>query len=90
MTFDLSFERVYPQPAEQVWQALSDPAALGSWLMETDFVPEVGREFTMWCDGEEGTSEKIKCALLEYDPPRRMLWSWQHESAQQQAETFVE
>lgn len=44
----------YPHPPEVVWRTLTDSAALGEWLMETDFVPEVGRPFTMWCDGGEG------------------------------------
>ena len=90
MKFELGFERVYPQPSEKVWLALTDPVALGQWLMETDFVPEVGRTFTMWCDDGAGGTDTYSCALLEYDPPNRMLWSWVLDGSQDQGDTYVE
>jgi uncharacterized protein YndB with AHSA1/START domain len=90
MKFEIAFERVYPHPPEKIWRALTDPVALGEWLMETDFVPEVGRTFTMWCDDREGGTDTYICTLLEYDPPNRMLWSWVLDGSQDQGDTYVE
>jgi len=47
MRFEIRFEGFYPQPPEKVWRSLTDPAALGEWLMETDFAPQPGCDFTM-------------------------------------------
>lgn len=90
MKFQIGFERVYPHSVEKVWQSLIEPAALGQWLMETDFKPEKGRAFTMWCDDGEGGTDVYHCRLLEYEPPRRMLWSWVVDGAAAQGETLVE
>ena len=44
MNRDLRFETIYPYPPSVVWQAVTDPAALGEWLMPVfEFAPEVGR-----------------------------------------------
>ena len=90
MKFDIAFERVYAHPIEKVWQALSNAQALGSWLMETDFVPEVGRDFEMSCDDGAGGTDVYRCKVLELEPPRRMLWSWLLEGREHLGETFVE
>lgn len=90
MTFDIAFERIYPYPRAKVWRAVTDRNLLGQWLMETDFVPETGRSFTMWCDDGRGGVDHYLCRLLAYEPPRRMLWSWVVEGRQSLGETRVE
>lgn len=90
MRFDISFERTYPHPVATVWRALTDPALLGRWLMETDFVAEPGREFRMWCENAEGGRDRYLCRVLEYEPPRRMLWSWVLDGRQGEGATHVE
>lgn len=90
MKFDIAFERVYPHRIEKVWRALTDTSLLGQWLMETDFAPEVGRSFTMWCkDDQDGTDEYL-CEVLECDPPFRMRWSWVVDGHQSLGNTYVE
>lgn len=79
MKFAMEFSETYPHPVSKVWTALTDPAALGAWLMETDFAPEPGRAFTMWCDGAGGGIDTYRCRLLEIEPERRMLWAWNLE-----------
>ena len=68
-------EAVFPVRIESVWQALTDSDELTAWLMENDFVARVGNRFTMRCDPEGD----IECQVLELDPPRRMVWSWNGE-----------
>lgn len=90
MRFEITFEKTYPHPAEKVWAALTDRAALGAWLMETDFAPKPGREFTMRCDDGEGGTDLYLCKVLELEPERRMVWSWTLDGRQSQSETIVE
>lgn len=90
MKFELAFDRVYPHPVDAVWRALTDKQALGQWLMETDFEPVLGREFKMWCSDGEGGTDTYLCVLRDYDPPRRMLWSWVLEGGQDDGEMLVE
>lgn len=90
MKFSLDFTETYPHPPEKVWRALTDAKALGQWLMENDFVPEAGREFTLRCDDGSGGTDVYLCKLVEYEPERRMLWSWLLESRKSQPPTMVE
>lgn len=92
-----SFKRVavYPQGIEDVWAALTDPKALGEWLMPTTFsAPEVGSRFRFQYDPEFlCPSGIVDCEVLESDPPRRMTWSWRHralEGARQAPAMLVE
>ena len=90
MKFNVAFERTYPHPLEKVWHAVTDRKALSAWLMETDFVPEAGREFSMWCDDGEGGTDHYQCKVLEIGPPSRMRWSWVLDGRQGEGETIVE
>lgn len=90
MKFDISFDRVYPHAIETVWDALTNPDALGQWLMRTDFAAEQGRPFRMWCETKDGGTDEYDCKVLEIDPPRRMLWSWILDGRQKDGETLVE
>lgn len=67
----------YPHPVADVWAAITDPRAIAEWLMPNTFVPAKGARFKfmtdpIWlCD-----SSTTECEVLEFDPPRRMVWSW--------------
>ena len=76
MRLDLSFDKTFPQDIEAVWRALTDPEALGAWLMRTDFAPEPGRPFRLWYDREGGGEGCFDCEILALEPPTRMVWSW--------------
>lgn len=90
MKFDLSFERLYPHPREKVWHGLTDAEALGRWLMETDFVPERGASFQMWCENLDGGTDRYLCRVVDIEPMSRMLWSWKLAGAERDYVTFVE
>ncbi|HSM42014.1 MAG TPA: SRPBCC domain-containing protein [Afifellaceae bacterium] len=90
MKFDITFDRIFPHRLEKVWQAVTDRTTLSAWLMETDFVPEGGREFQMWCDDGEGGEDRHLCRVLDIEPPNRMLWSWVLRGRQGDGETIVE
>ena len=90
MKFDIAFQRTYRHAIERVWRAVTDREALGAWLMESDFLPEAGRDFQMWCDDGEGGRKCYLCKVLEIEPPTRMLWSWLLDGRQDAGETTVE
>jgi uncharacterized protein YndB with AHSA1/START domain len=66
----------YPYPVESVWQALTDPAALREWLMENDFKPVEGHEFTFTMPPKPGFDGKVRCRVLRVDPPRVLSYTW--------------
>lgn len=70
-------QAVYPHPIERVWSALTDPDALAQWLMPNNFEPVAGRAFEFRVDPNFAYSGIVRCRVLEIDPPRRMLWSWE-------------
>ncbi|HSS64721.1 MAG TPA: SRPBCC domain-containing protein [Gammaproteobacteria bacterium] len=90
MKFEIELSRTYPHPVQEVWRALTDSAALGEWLMETDFVPEPGREFQMWCETDEGHTDIYLCKVLEIEIEKRMLWSWVLKGREGDGATTVE
>lgn len=90
MKFAISFERVYPHPIDNVWRGLTERGALGEWLMTTDFVPEEGRSFRMWCEREDGQTDVYLCKVLVLEPPHRMVWSWVLEGREKDGDTRVE
>lgn len=89
MSFEIVMERVYPHPRDRVWRALTDRAALGAWLMETDLVPEADRDFRMWCDNGAGGTDIYLGRVLNIEPPERMLWSWRLDGEPQEHETLI-
>jgi uncharacterized protein YndB with AHSA1/START domain len=70
-------EAYYPHPPERVWRALTTPALLASWLMESeDFAPVVGRRFRFRTAPKPGFDGVVHCEVLEADPPRRLAYTW--------------
>jgi uncharacterized protein YndB with AHSA1/START domain len=76
MPKSLRFEAVYPFAPEQVWVALTDPAAIADWLMPNDFKPQVGHRFNFHTKPAPGFDGTVHCEVLEVQPPRRLAYSW--------------
>lgn len=89
MKFGLVFEQVFDKPIERVWKAITDRRAMKTWLLDTNFVPEIGRSFEMWCENKDGSIDTYHCQVLELEPPRRMLWSWVLAGSESEGITFV-
>ena len=43
-------ERDIPHPPEKIWRALTQPLLIAEWLMQNDFVPNVGHRFNFRAD----------------------------------------
>jgi uncharacterized protein YndB with AHSA1/START domain len=77
MTNELMLEVTYPHRPEHVWRALTDPAALATWLMPNDFAPVVGHQFTFRAPPQPWFDGVVRCEVLSVDPPHRLVYSWQ-------------
>lgn len=76
MKRDLRFEATYPHPPERVWRALTERQALGAWLMENDFEPRLGHQFTFRTKPVGSFDGLVHCQVTELDPPRRLAYTW--------------
>ena len=63
----------YPHAVDSVWRALTDPAALASWLMPNDFVATVGQRFRF--DATPGFGI-VDGEVLDVDAPRLLPCRW--------------
>lgn len=82
MSDSITLSAEYPHPVVKVWRALTDPRILSAWLMPTDFVPELGREFCFRCEPVPPEFEGqwggiVKCRVLEIEPQRRLSYTWE-------------
>jgi uncharacterized protein YndB with AHSA1/START domain len=73
---DLSFDVVYPNRPEEIWRALTNPDDLADWLMENDFVPQIGHKFHFRSKSRFGFERIIPCEVLEVDAPRVLSYIW--------------
>lgn len=77
MIDDIVHEAIYPYPPEDVWRALTTPAALRAWLMDTTFeAPVVGHRFQFRDKPKKalGWDGVTDCEVLEAEPPRRFVF----------------
>ena len=73
---DVEITRNLSFPREMIWQALTDSAQLGAWLMPNDFRPEIGHRFTFRTKPAPGFDGIVHCEVLELVPPERLVISW--------------
>lgn len=71
----IEVEAQYPQPIEEVWEALATREALAAWLMANDFEPRMGHEFTFLSDSEQWKGQ-IHCRVVELQPPYQLAYTW--------------
>ncbi|MGA7086913.1 MAG: SRPBCC domain-containing protein [Candidatus Dormiibacterota bacterium] len=66
------------QPPEAVWQALTDSAALGEWLMPNDFEPRVGHRFTFRTEPNPKFNFDgiVHCEVRACAPPSELAYTW--------------
>ena len=69
-----------PGPPAKVWRTLTDPALLGSWLMENDIKAEVGHQFMFRSTPMGDWDGTVRCEVLEVVPLERLRYSWRGSS----------
>ena len=72
----LEFEVVYPHSPSKVWRVLTTREHLARWLMENDFVPEVGHHFQFRAQPVGGWDGIVHGEVLELVPERRLVLAW--------------
>jgi uncharacterized protein YndB with AHSA1/START domain len=67
-----------PYPVEKVWRAISEPALMSRWLMETDFKPEVGRKFKFKGKPSKFWRGWVDCKVTNIEPLKLVQFTWQN------------
>lgn len=75
-TKSIVVERRIPHNIEKVWRALTVSHLVAEWLMENDFVPEVGHQFTFHAKPVPGWSGVTHCEVLAIEPSHLLAYSW--------------
>lgn len=79
MSKTIQREMLFPQPREQVWQAITESATLAEWMFPNDFEARIGHRFTFQVPANpkvnfEGLT--VHCEVLECDAPSQLTFSW--------------
>ncbi|MGH3422995.1 MAG: SRPBCC family protein [Streptosporangiaceae bacterium] len=75
----LRFERQLRHPANQVWDALTEPDALTHWfphVVDGDMSLGGKLRFSFPAGGDYESLPGFEGEVLEYDPPRLLEYSW--------------
>ncbi|MBO9713669.1 SRPBCC domain-containing protein [Sphingomonas sp.] len=70
-TRTVTVERDIAHPPEKIWRALTQPHLIAEWLMNNDFVAEVGHRFDFTADWGS-----VACEVLEIEQGRALAYSW--------------
>lgn len=79
MTAELRLHRTLAFPADRVWRALTDPAALAAWFWPARFATtaevdlRIGGRYRI--DGP-GAGMAVSGEYVAVDPPRRLAFTW--------------
>ena len=75
----LVVERAFDAPVEQVWLAITTPAAMQEWYFEIpEFQPTPGREFQFMVE-HEGFKYFHQCRVEEVIPAQKLAYTWRYE-----------
>jgi uncharacterized protein YndB with AHSA1/START domain len=69
-------ERDLPYPPEKIWRALTQPHLIAEWLMQNDFAPVVGRQFSLRMDPQPNWNGVIDCQVLVVEPNKTLSYAW--------------
>jgi uncharacterized protein YndB with AHSA1/START domain len=79
MTTELQLRRTLAVPADRVWRALTDPAALAAWFWPERFATTVEVDLRVGgryrIDGP-GVGLAVAGEYVTVDPPRRLVFTW--------------
>ncbi|HEY1864457.1 MAG TPA: SRPBCC domain-containing protein [Roseiarcus sp.] len=69
-------ERLMPHAPEKIWRALTEVHLIEQWLMQNDFEPRLGGEFTFRAKPMGDWDGTVRCVVTAFDPPRKLAYSW--------------
>ena len=77
MPAEIRHEVELPFPIERVWKALTDGKEMSQWFTYSEIAPVKGHRFRIIGKPQPGWDGMIRCEVLEVDPPRRIVYSWE-------------
>ena len=75
-TRSLVIEKELPHPPAKVWRALAQGALIKEWLMDNDFQPVVGNQFTFRSTPVPNWNGIIDCEVLIVEPGKKLSYTW--------------
>jgi uncharacterized protein YndB with AHSA1/START domain len=70
-------ERATPHAPAKIWRALTDSSLIAQWLMDNDFVLEVGRPFQFRSQPMPPRWNGVTdCEVLAVEPQARLSYRW--------------
>ncbi|MBX2817965.1 MAG: SRPBCC domain-containing protein [Saprospiraceae bacterium] len=72
----INTSRYYAHPVDKVWDALTNPQALATWLMPNDFQLEKGHQFTFNTKPQGNFDGIVHCRILEFEIPHSLSYAW--------------
>jgi len=78
MSKKIELDITLPYPIEKVWQAITQPELMSQWIMETDFSPTVGKEFTFKGKPNKMWRGWVDCKVTKVEPQKLVQFTWQN------------
>ena len=88
MTPSIQLTVTYDFPVSQVWQALTNKAAMSEWLMPCNIEPIVGHRFQFKTKSYPGFNGIVDCEVLEVIEHQLLSFSWTGGSLKNTQVTF--
>ena len=72
----LVIEKEMSHPPEKIWRALTQGALIKEWLMDNDFQPVVGHQFTFRSTPNPHWDGIIHSEVLVVEPHQKLSYTW--------------
>lgn len=81
----IKLKTVLPYQQSRIWQALTEPNLLGSWLMENDIKPRQGHCFTFRMKPQKGWDGVTHCQIIAIEPQRFISYTYRGQATGEKA-----
>ncbi|WP_300670753.1 SRPBCC domain-containing protein [Soonwooa sp.] len=81
----IKLKTVLEYDQDLVWKAVTDSKLLGTWFMENDFEPVLGREFTFRMKPQKGWDGITHCQVLKIQPQAFLSYTYRGEATGEKA-----
>jgi uncharacterized protein YndB with AHSA1/START domain len=70
------FERIYEQPVERVWEAISEPEQMSQWFPSPNVEHDARAGGSITLSGDPYAPDAKTSRVLVWDPPLRFAFEW--------------